>query len=340
MSRVATIQRVKSVSPITGADKVELIKFEDVAWQCVSQKGNFKPGDLAIYIEVDSIIKESPQFEFLRPHNFKIKPIRLRGILSEGLALPLQDFNMVDKNHTGSVVSDFSIIFVQQGEDVSEHIGAEHYEKPIAPELAGIAIGNFPTVLCRKTDEERIEKYPLLLEECKDKDIYISTKIDGSSVTYIKHDGKFRVCTRNLELERCDNTLWKLAAKYKLEEQIPDGFALQAEVAGPGIQKNSAGLKEHSLFFFNAYSITERRYADYNEFVYFCNSRQLPTCPLVYIGPFKFQTVEDLLNFANQQKYSNGKQAEGVVIRPLKEFRSSALGGRASFKVIASNYKE
>ena len=89
---LVTIQRIKSLTPIEGADFIELA--EVMGWRAVTRKGEFQVGDLCAYFEVDSILPEQEVFEFMRPRKFRVKTMRLKGTLSQGLALPIASLNL------------------------------------------------------------------------------------------------------------------------------------------------------------------------------------------------------------------------------------------------------
>lgn len=165
--KLASIRRIASVDPIPGADQI--VKITVDGWELVTQKANnFQPNDLVLYFEVDSFLPVRPEFEFLRQRCFKstknlgdgfrLKTIKLRGQVSQGLALPLKDFfkhddtigYYVDDEQTGTALT------ITDGTDVTELLGVQKYEKPIPAQLAGQVRGNFPSFL-RKTDQERIQ---------------------------------------------------------------------------------------------------------------------------------------------------------------------------------------
>lgn len=93
---VAEVVRITTILPHGNADKLELAAFEmasgPAAYQCVVQRGAFKPGDLAGYFSVDCIAPTSrPEFAFLstsKSHH-RIRAARLRGVFSQGLLVPL-----------------------------------------------------------------------------------------------------------------------------------------------------------------------------------------------------------------------------------------------------------
>ena len=87
MRHLATIREIASLRPIAGADRIEVAQVD--GWECVVQKGEFHAGEHIVYIEVDSIVPERPEFEFLRDRKFRVRTIKLRGQVSQGLVLPL-----------------------------------------------------------------------------------------------------------------------------------------------------------------------------------------------------------------------------------------------------------
>ena len=111
---LVSIQEIHGTEPIEGADRIELVKV--LGWQCVANKGDFKPGDKCLYFEIDSFLPICDKFEFLRKSSyrkneymgegFRIKSVRLRGQLSQGLALPLSDFPEFSDYEIGQDVSE------------------------------------------------------------------------------------------------------------------------------------------------------------------------------------------------------------------------------------------
>lgn len=87
MRKLASIQRIISLSAIEGADKIE--KAVVLGWNVVVKKGDFKVGDLCVYCEIDSILPDKPEFEFLRDRKFRIKTIKLKNQCSQGICFPL-----------------------------------------------------------------------------------------------------------------------------------------------------------------------------------------------------------------------------------------------------------
>lgn len=319
-TKLATIQKIASLSPIEGADMIEVASLEKMAWKVVVKKGEFHVGNLCCYCSIDTILPDKPQFEFLRSKSFRIKTIRLKKQLSQGIIFPL------------SILPDGDYI---EGQDCSEIIGIIHYEKPVPISLAGQVKGNFPTCVS-KTDEERVQNCPNILQEISGKEVYITTKIDGTSASFINIEGDIHVCSRNLSLKETEgNIYWKIFRKYNLEEVLKrsGSIAVQGEIAGVGIQKNPLALTDHELFVFNVYDITKGKYYNYAELIAFCQINGLQTVPVESVEVFKCNSIDDLLQRA-EGTYKSGKLKEGIVIRSTTETYSDVLGGRMSFKVL------
>ena len=222
--KLVSIQIIDSIAPIAGADAIEQARV--MGWTVVAKKREFAPGDRCVFFEIDSVLPDgAPWAEFLRARGFRVRTIKLRGVLSQGLALPVAILD-------GDVP--------EVGTDVSERLGVRKFE-PVLPDSREIA-GPFPT-LVPKTDEIRLQSALGVLDEIRGKEFYVSTKCDGTSATYVR-DGQdgFVACSRNWALRRGDNHVWRLAERYRLEDQLPIDVAIQAEVCGPGIQKNRLGL--------------------------------------------------------------------------------------------------
>lgn len=101
--KLASIQKIVSIDPIEGADKI--LKCTILGWELVIAKAdNFKVGDLVVYCEVDSILPDRPEFEFLRERKFRIKTIKLRGQVSFGIVFPLsilENYGKIIRNKEG-----------------------------------------------------------------------------------------------------------------------------------------------------------------------------------------------------------------------------------------------
>jgi len=106
MRKLASIQKIISIDPHPNADTLEIAKV--LGWSTIIKKGEFKPGDEIVYIEVDSVLPKKPEFEFLSKYNYRVKTIKLRGIVSQGIIFPKSIIgkNIMNNYHEGDDVTD------------------------------------------------------------------------------------------------------------------------------------------------------------------------------------------------------------------------------------------
>ncbi|MDB5308575.1 MAG: ligase, partial [Gemmataceae bacterium] len=145
MRKLASIQVVNAVEPIPNADAIERVRV--LGWWVVGKKGDFEKGDQVVYCEIDSLLPERPEFEFLRtssfkpaqtdaagatiqPTGFRIKTVKLRGQVSQGICFPLSV--LPPGAPTG------------EGEDVTDWLGVRKWEPPVPVGMGGKVKGGFP----------------------------------------------------------------------------------------------------------------------------------------------------------------------------------------------------
>lgn len=330
--KLASIQKITEILPIEGADKIVCVKI--LGWQCVALKTEFSANDKCVFFEIDSVLPIAQWNDHLRKEpnkQLRIKTIRLRGVLSQGLALPVSILPQGE---------------YEVGQDVTELVGVTKYEPVVPAHLSGMAKGNFPAFL-HKTDETRLQSEPRVLDEAISKGLVLvgTLKMDGTSFTAYRRDAEFGVCSRNLDLKETeDNAHWRMARKLKLEEILrsePRNLCTQGEMAGPGIQGNRMGLKEVDLYLFNLFDIDTSKYAGYKELVEFGKKHNIKVVPIVGHNDFgsgETTTVGKMLEVAAALNYDNGTPAEGIVWRSACETYSEVLKGRMSFKTISSRF--
>jgi len=320
--KLASVRKIIDLSLIEGADKIELATID--GWKVVVAKDvNHKVGDLIVYCEVDSFLPIREEFEFLRKTSFKkmgdqegfrLKTIRLRGQISQGLIVPLD----VLLKH--GVSSDD----VFEGLDVTEMLGVVKYEPPVPAELSGKVKGLFPSFI-RKTDEERIQNLSSEYEKYRAKNklggkFYVTEKLDGSSATFYVKDEVFSVCSRNLELlETEGNTFWKVGRELDLEGKLRTlGFnvCLQGELIGEGVQGNPYKLKGQTVRFFNGFNIDTQENIPFLEFVELTQKLGLKTVPILEFDFDLPNSIDNMLEYAESSSSLNTNfSREGVVVR-------------------------
>ena len=319
--KLASIQKIESVEPIEGADRIQ--KARVLGWGLVVLKDEFVQGDLCVYFEIDSVLPKTEWSAFMEKRKYRVKTMRMRGTLSQGLALPL---SILPTDEPLSI-----------GDDVTDILGVTKYEPPMPRSLD--AMGPFPYFIS-KTDELRVQSYPDVLKELVDVPLVATVKLDGQSATYANWNDEFWVCSRNMRLkENCLNQFWDMSEKYRLAEILEDGFVIQGEICGPGIQKNRLGLKEVDLFVFNVYDLNRGDYYHHADVLRICKDLKLTMVPEDFrMTPIEIPTIEEFLTLA-QGFYKGTSQArEGIVIRALYDRCSLVLKGRLSFKVVNNDY--
>lgn len=279
--KLASIQIVTDVKPIPGADRIEQLTV--LGWSLVAKKHEFNPGDLCCFFEIDSILPgDKPWAEFMRDRKFRVKTVKMRGCLSQGLALPL---DILPPNF------DMCTDVLKPGLDVTEVLGVRKYEPPETGGVNGYVYGAPMPLFVPRTDEMRIQSAPVLLDEIKQFDFYWTVKLDGFSATYIRTDrdyalwkrGDLIVCNRKVATREDpddEGAFWPMARKYDLANELPVGFAVQGEIMGPKILGNKLELKEHDLFIFSVYDLTKSKFLDLYEFLVFCRDHGLKTVPM------------------------------------------------------------
>lgn len=329
MRKLASIQKILAKNPIEGADMIELVKIND--WNVVVAKAeNYQVDDEVIYFEIDSFLPIRSEFEFLRKNcykkmsddseGFRLRTIKLRGQYSQGLVL---------HKHTFAECNNAKI-----GEDVTELLGVRKYEPPIPASLQGLAKGLFPSFI-RKTDEERVQNLSDEYHNLQKHTYYVTEKIDGTSGTFYFKDNEFGVCSRGLELiETPDNTFWKIARQFKLEEIFRSNnrnIALQGEVHGEGIQSNKYKKQGQTVCFFSLFNIDNYSYCSLQELKTFCQTHHLPIVPILDESFTLPEKIEELLIFANGKSVLNEQtKREGIVLR--------TLDSQISFKAISNEF--
>jgi RNA ligase (TIGR02306 family) len=316
--KLASIQIIEKLEPIAGADFIE--KATILGWSTVVKKGEFEEGNLCVFFEIDSVLPSDAEWaQFMEHGGFRVRTKKLRGVLSQGLALPITAFPQYEDNAL--------LGYLNEGDDLTAWLGVTHYEPSEEDRLSFIP----------NTKEQRIQSTPDVLEELQGVPVYISVKLDGMSASYANHAGEFHVGTRGAQQVNPELPQWKVAERYNLKELIPGGYAIQGEICGTKIQKNRLGLTALDFFVFNVFDIKQGRYLNYDEFIGFCDERGFKTVPIESVEVFRMD-MEELLARADGYYVGTKNRREGLVIRPLEEAVSGVLGGRLSIKAISNKF--
>lgn len=334
--KLAHIEKIVNIRPIEGADRIEVATV--LGWSCVTKKDEFKVGDKIVYVEVDSILPPKPEFAFLADRHYRIKIIKLRNQISQGLILPI---STLPKNFHPLMV----------GTDVTDALGIVKYE-PHQEKVVQGGTSKFPNWIV-KTDEERIQNMPKILEREQGTLFEVSEKLDGQSATYFlrrssglwatvrswfgKSTFEFGVCSRNLQLATPDNSsYWKIAKQNNIKQALTDiignaeSVVMQGEIVGSGIQGNKYGLSGIDFFAFNLILSDIGKLNGY-AMTALLGTYSINSVPFQSFNYSLPNTVKDLLLEAEGKSFLDGKvEREGLV------FRNYEKG--ISFKAISEKF--
>lgn len=301
MRHLATIREIASLRPIAGADRIEVAQVD--GWECVVQKGEFHTGEHIVYIEVDSIVPERPEFEFLRDRKFRVRTIKLRGQVSQGLVLPLS----ILPNGTPAIL----------GADVTDALGIKKYD-PEAQQEAQL--------LTKQPQKPQSAIARFLMRFKWYRKLFMKPK----------RKYEFGVCSRNIYLGTPDNSsYWTIARQLHIEDVLKhligdyETIVLQGEICGNQIQGNKYHISGYDLFAFNLI------YPDHKcgtaEIKKLLEPYGIKTVPIVEEGKTLPETIAELVEYSKGKSVVRKEQKrEGVVMRNVQS--------NISFKVINPDF--
>lgn len=322
--RVEIIE-IKEVLPHDNAERLEIIPVG--GWQAVSGKGNFKPGDRAVYIEPDYMVPtDHPDFAFLakegRSHH-RLKAVRLRGKLSYGLLIPVPA----------------SLQGLPTGSNVMEQLGISRYEPAAnAPQGADeLAHDQWPRdIYAPKFDIEQYQRYADLIQPGEH--VIITEKIHGANARYVYQDGIFYMGSRTRWLKPDGDHIWARAASPEVRGWCAEnpGVVLYGEVYGP-VQSLKYGLTQPK---FAAFAATNQGFwEDQGKLLDDLAIGGVQFAPILYEGPFDENIMKALAERDSVISAKPGQIMEGVVIVPAVERRDDNIG-RVALKHISNRYWE
>ena len=341
LRKLASIQKVLSVTPIEGADRIEMVRV--LGWQCVANKGQFKEGDLCVYFEIDSFLPIRPEFEFLRASSyrktdimgegFRLRTMKFRGQISQGLLLPISQFPEIQTD-------------MELGADVTDILGVRKWEIEEKVTTGGTVIGTLP-IDVPHTDETRVQAEPDLIGDFAGLEYYITTKMDGSSHSVSLDEEGFHVTGHNYEYKDDGKSAFYDLVKHEdIENKIRKYYdenglhllTIQGELCAPGIQRNRLKLTRPEWYVFTI-RIDGKR-VGLKKMQETCESLGLQMVPVEEVGtdlPSKYPTVEALLERSDGE-YPKGGKKEGIVIRPTEPVFNERISAALSMKVVSNKY--
>lgn len=317
---------ITEVRPHSNAERLEIVPVG--GWQAVVKKGQFKPGDKAVYIEPDYTVPTArEEFAFLAKEGrdrHRLKAVRLRGVLSFGLLIPLPAY--LDDRPVGA--------------NVMADLGIERYEPP-PPKMANsdeLPPDQWPQVYASKFDVESLQKYPDVIKPGEK--VIVTEKIHGANARYLWFDGKFYMGSRTRWLKPDADHAWKRAsdadARIRAWCEANPSVVLYGEIYG-AVQSLKYGTKQGEVRF-AAFAASHN--GDWFDTWQLLMTPCLPCVPLIYNGPFNLATVLALAEHDSAVASAEmGHMSEGIVIVPEHERRDETIG-RVILKYVSNRYWE
>lgn len=295
---LAYVVKVDEIRPIEGADRVEVAIVN--GWHIMVRKDQFKPGDLAVYFEIDSKVPAEEPFMFLEPKQFKIKTQKyFKGtVISQGLLMGFEDFGWEkDAYKLGDFLTQkLKVTYAVEEDNARKASSVDKYKKMAQRHGKLFSHQPFRWLMRRawgkkilflffgktsdkktgwpawvaKTDEERVENMPWIFDN---KSPFVATeKIDGTSTTFTMKRGKFGkndfyVCSRNVVFDKPDkncfydtNVYIEMAEKYDIEKILESIFTDDPTLDWVTLQGETYGAGIQK----RDYGLKEHRFAGFN----------------------------------------------------------------------------
>lgn len=347
--------RIDNVAPHPNADRLELAQVK--GWNCVVQKGRYRAGDLCIYIPIDSVLSPETEAKLfpidskVRLHNSRVRTIKLRGAISQGLIIDPAEFEATAD--------------VRPGDNVADELGISKYEPPVdlSPQSGAAKAGRRQTNpnFRKYTGIENAKNYPAVFEAGEQ--VSVTEKIHGTnfragyvpfyadtlwkklkSLLGLAPKWEFVYGSHNVQLQSkflfrgyYDKNVYAEAVfKYRLPDILKPGEVVYGEVYGDGIQKGytyGCGAGERKLVLFDV--MIDGAWQDPLVFDKWAGARDLPTAPVLYRGPFDLEKVR-ALTLGPSVLASAQKVREGVVVKPI--FETMSYIGRKVLKFVSDEY--
>ncbi len=357
---------VEHVEKHPNADRLDIVRF--AGWHIVTQHGNFSSGDRAVYLPIDSVLPPELELELFPPDSkikltkSRIKTIKIRGAISQGMLLPAND---------PSIVSRCGQVFL--GDDLTDKLGVTKYEPPVEqtplrmgvakarkkhpyfPEYAKIPhLKNYPDLFQEGEQVVVTEKIhgtnfragwvPVNLDTVWKKLKYFALSLVGRATRWEFVFGSHHVNIADKGYEGAfypKNVYEEAVENYGLRHKIPMGFVIYGEIYGSGIQSGyEYGLEpeEHRLAIFDVLVTNDRgdqSYLDWAGVKHLGETLQLPLVPTIYEGTYKPELIDQWIQGPSLVS-AKQKHREGFVMKPVLE--TTCWMGRKFLRAINPEY--
>lgn len=357
------------VQPHPNADRIEIARVRD--YQSVVLKDEFQNGDLVAYIPEQSIVPDDIiqelglEGKLSGGQKNRVKAIRLRGVLSQGLVYPVRD---------GKIKG----VEVVEGQDVTDLLGLTKWEPPIPESMDGEFKTAYGKVL--KFDVENIKMWPDVFY--MDEEVVVTEKLHGTFVCFGRYrgpgvgsdDGFWRRLLRTLTPWR-DRSEWIVHSKglgekglaFKLNRhnkkknvyvrifhemksqlELLDSFASSSsswfvcgEIIGKGVQDLRYGESKKVFAAFDMFvtdlDVPLGKFLDHDAFCSMMEFADIDMAPVLFEGPYEGAVVQEQTSGRTAWRPGLAQIREGCVIKPRFERRDLELG-RVILKSVSEKY--
>lgn len=329
--KLASIQIIQEILPIKDADNIVLARIN--GWRCVVAKNyNLNVGDKCVYFEIDSRLPKIPLFDFLEKTKYIVKTKKIRGVLSQGLIMPISSFSELNNIELVEDLNVTELLSVTKHDDYGEEsVGC-----------SSLVRHGMPGFL-KKTECERIQniKKDISTKYC------ITEKLDGSSASFgTTVNGKLIICSRRMDLTKeyvpfaASNTHWyKAMDNYDLKKKLLDypGLILQGEIVGPAIQANYYKRQDVQFYVFRIHDLNTNKFLSMTDMIDLCNKLSVPTVPIMKLDSVLLsdKSKDEWLSYCEGKSVLHNVEREGVVLTPLE---SIMCDDYYSIKVISNKF--
>lgn len=323
------VVKLEHVEKHPNADTLSIAKIFN--FPVIFRTEDYAVGELVAYIPVDSVVPDTPEWEFLGKHK-RIKAKKLRGVFSMGLLAKLPQ-------------DDPEEVFFE-GDDVAERMGITKFFEPepvtyggkgkqdanILPEIA---------IFPRYTDVENYLRYADVLKPlaAEGTEFVITEKLHGANGRFLFLEGQMHVGSmRCLWKPESQNQWWKIAEMLNLPEKLADGYgglAIYGEVYG-NVQDLKYGMPEGIDFrVFDMLNVETRQFLDWDMVASISKELGLKTVPVLYRGFLPSAEALKAMTEGNSTLADNIR--EGIVIKPVRETVDFKFG-RIILKYVGEQY--
>lgn len=344
-----------------GADLLELVIIG--GYRSVVQKGVFKSGSLVAYIPCGSIVPEGIietlglTGRLAGAKRNRVKEIKLRGILSEGIIYPIEEKSPISMTKDILVVGEHQIE-VMEGDEVSAFMNITKYIPPIPMNMGG-EVYNAGEECTIKYDIENYKKFPHILQDGED--VVITEKIHGTNMQFgimpeaLENELHYRdkyivaskglggqgLCFKHNDVNGNKNVYVRIMHQKELFKILQTDTPMWILGEVYGVQDLKYGCTGCEIGF-RVFDICTGKRGDlrwYNdaELDNFCDVYELERVPVLYRGPFSESVM---LQHCSGKETVSGTMScirEGIVIRPTTERRDVEIG-RVQLKYVSDQY--